>query len=405
MRKAPFAFMLLALFCGWTLAARAADPPADIDAADEPAGSFRLTDEASLAQSLGPTPNTPSPLNRPDDPLAPGSATSTAAPLDSAGAVSEPWWQTANRSLFQIPDDGSWLSPAPPHWYFQADVLFLHRGRAHDQVMVVNDAAGQAPVLSTHDVDFNNSPKAGPMFTLGYQIDPESSFEVTYFGLNNWSSSAYASGPGNLSIPGPLALQTIDYFLANSVNLTYNSNINNAELNYKQTINHLTLLGGFRYFEMNEQFNMQVTNTSYGLSDVSNYNVKTNNNLLGGQLGIGWKNNFGRLETDVLGKAGLYSNLSYSDQVMGDLNNSILLRDYTDKAAMLAFLGEVQANATYRINSWLAIRGGYRIMWLDGMVLAPNQVNFGATPGSGSQIQNRSSLIMHGFNCGAEIRW
>lgn len=366
MRKAPFAFTCIALLlAGWHSGTYADEAQAVTPLSEEPAGYINLGDETPVEDWI----STP-----------------------SGSGFFDRWNDPVNYAM------------TPPFMYFQADVLWLQRSRHHEQVLTVDDFNGQSTVLTTSDVDFNNKAAAGPLFTLGFKMDPESAFEFTYFGLNHWANDAQAFGPGNLSIPGPLALTTSDFFLANSVDVSYRSTMNNLEINYRQTLYNVTTLVGFRYLNMQETFNMRSTSFDVG-NTYGDYTTDANNNLVGGQVGIGLNRTYNRFTIDFLSKAGLYANIQSQTTFMGDLNNAVVLRHFKNNSSVGAFIGEVGLNASYQLTTWLAVRGGYRIMWLDGMVLAPNQVNLSNDPDAGKDIQDRASVRLHGANVGLEARW
>jgi hypothetical protein len=44
-------------------------------------------------------------------------------------------------------------------------------------------------------------------------------------------------------------------------------------------------------------------------------------------------------------------------------------------------------------------------MWLDGVALAPDQLDFTNTPTSGTAIASDSTLFLHGVNLGLGTRW
>jgi hypothetical protein len=44
-------------------------------------------------------------------------------------------------------------------------------------------------------------------------------------------------------------------------------------------------------------------------------------------------------------------------------------------------------------------------MWITGVALAPDQLDFDATLPSGDQIASDGSVFLHGVSCGVEARW
>lgn len=357
MRIAPFALACLALICGLARATSAGEP-AVVSGAAADTGYFQMSD---------------------------------------AGAVwDEPTFDEAT------PDTSTWFCPPANRWYLQAGALFLNRSRMKNQVIVVDDNNGQSPVLRTRDMDFNNKFAVGPELTLGFRYDGVSAFEATYWGLQHWESHNSVFGSNNLSLPGAIAVTTFDYFLGDTVFTKYQSTTHNVEGNYRQTIFGITMLAGLRYFNMNETLDLRFTDFDSG---TSHYRVKTHNNLIGGQIGLGWQRQFGHLGIDLLGKAGLYGNPARLETDMRDLNNTTVLRNFRDNETITSFIGEINLQTTYAITSWFNLRAGYRILWIEGIAQAPNQLDFTDNPNGGNSIIDRSGLYLYGFNVGADVRW
>lgn len=299
------------------------------------------------------------------------------------------------------PDTSGWFTPPQNCWYLQAGALFLYRSHVKDQVILVNDTTGGS-ALRTKDTDFNNIFQAGPEITFGRRFDSVSAIEGTWWGTNHWQQHTQVVGANNLSLPGPIAVTTGDFFLADQVDVKYQSNLNNVEANYKQTMFNVTLLGGFRYFNLHEVYEIRSSDFDSGTSP---YRVKTHNNLMGGQIGLGFNKQCGRFGVDFISKAGLYGNAARLETYLGDFNNTVVLRNYKDNETITSFIGELNAQATYNVTDWFLIRAGYRILWLEGIALAPQQLDFTADPNAGNHIIDRAGLYLYGFNIGCEARW
>lgn len=296
--------------------------------------------------------------------------------------------------LFAEPEYGS---------YLQADALWLARSHASSQTVAVTLPPASQPVLNSEDAGLTGSLQPGLLLTLGRRFDQVSAFELTFFGLNTWKESAEATGNGDLSLPGTLPLLTQDYIFADRIRIDYQSSLYNAEANYTQTIAGLKLLGGFRYLRLNESFDIN----SYvsAIDSSSDYLVRTSNNLIGGQFGVGFDWNWDRLTVELLGKAGVYANIAEQNTLMKDLNNSFVRRDYQDHTTATSVIGEIDLNASYRLLDWLSFRAGYRFIWINNIAMAPDQLNFTTDPGAGASVTAHNHLILNGVNVGLEARW
>jgi hypothetical protein len=293
---------------------------------------------------------------------------------------------------------------APPDFehYFQADVLWLARIHSADTPVSIV-LPGNQVVLTAKDASQTDMFRPGALLTLGRRFDQVSAVELTFFGFNNWKNSSQVTGAANLSIPGTLANITQDYIFADRMQIDYVSSLYNVEGNYTQTISGLQLLTGFRYIRLNESFNLQ--SEVDVLDSTSNYLVRAKNNLIGGQLGVGFSSQWDRLTVDLLGKFGVFANVAEQNTLMKDLNDTFIRRNFQDHVVATSVLGEAGINGSFRVFDWLFIRGGYRFIWINNVALAPDQLNFTDAPGSGQSVDPHGYLYLHGGNVGAEVRW
>jgi len=311
-----------------------------------------------------------------------------------------------------IADDGDVGSACltPEHWfdaptyktYFQADALWLSRiNNTDNQTIAVLLPAGTVPVMNTDDASLQNKFQLGGLFTLGCNLDNVAALEFTYFGLNHWKNSATVTDPaGTLGLAGPVLNSTVDFAFADRMTIDYSSRIHNAEGNYKQTIEGLTLLTGFRYFSLQEDFNIQ----SHGFlsGTTSNYNVRATNRLIGWQWGLGGTAYWGRFSVGALGKIGIYANVAEQKTDFQDQNNTIPLAKYKAQTTPVSILGEIYVNANYQVLDWLGVHAGYRFIGLDNIASAPGQLNFNDFS---HHIHAHEFLLLQGVNVGVEVRW
>ncbi|MGQ0635935.1 MAG: hypothetical protein ACT4QC_15085 [Planctomycetaceae bacterium] len=295
----------------------------------------------------------------------------------------------------------SWFAPPEYGCYFQGDALYLTRFDQPEQTVAVNLAEGSRPVLNSDNARLTNLWRLGTLLTVGRQFDQVSAFEVTYFGLNSWHATSGVTGAGNLAIPSPLANVTQDFVFADQIIIDYSSTINNAEGNYRQTLEGLTLLMGFRYFNLDESFRISST---VGTS-TSDYKISAINHLIGGQVGAGMTERWGRLTVEALGKFGVFANLATQRTDLYDFNNTFVRRDTGDNSTATSVLGEAIAGASFQVFDWLAIRGSYRFIWVHNVALAPNQLDFSNTPASSHFVDANDQLFLQGVSLGAELRW
>jgi hypothetical protein len=298
----------------------------------------------------------------------------------------------------------------PQHWfdapdyktYFQADALWLSRiNNSDSQPIAVLLPAMTATVLTSDAASLQNKFQLGGLFTLGFKLDNVAAVEATYFGLNHWKNSATVNDPaGTLGLAGPVLNATTDFAFADSMKVDYSSRIHNAEINYKQTIEGLTLLTGFRYFRLEEDFNIR----SHGFlsGKTSDYNVRAINQLIGWQWGLGTTQQWGRFSVGAMGKIGIYANAAEQKTDFRDQNNVVPLAVYKVQTTPVSVLGEIYVNASYQVLDWLGIHAGYRFIGLDNVAMAPGQLNFNNFM---PFINAHEFLLLQGVNVGVEIRW
>ena len=61
--------------------------------------------------------------------------------------------------------------------------------------------------------------------------------------------------------------------------------------------------------------------------------------------------------------------------------------------------------ATAKITDCLTARVGYNMLWVEGIALAPNQLDFTFTPTSGTALCRAGGAFLHGLTLGLEGRF
>jgi len=295
-----------------------------------------------------------------------------------------------------------------PGFYAQAEALFLSRNhQSFRQPLAIrvqdeNDPSPGTTLLSTGDLSFGTDP--GVRVLLGHRVDDCLGWELSYFGIFHAGTSATVTGDNDLAIPGDLGRQSLDFFGADRMRFEYSSELHNFEANRIRAINdNLSLLAGFRYLYLGEQFNINSTDLDTGTGD---YHIGTSNNLFGAQLGARVQRACGRLGWDLTGKAGVFGNASKQSQSVTDFPPGFFLRSpRSNSGGSVAFVGDVNFSLTYRLTDVWAVRGGYNLMWIEGVALAPDQLDFANESTSGTALHHAGGMFLHGANVGLEARW
>jgi len=341
----------------------------------------------------------------------------TAAPLQ-APATTVP-----AQAPLAVENPASTVSPSIangycPTTYGYFDGLYWHRvGTGCDQILATNTALppGADTVLSTSNLHFNGT--GGFRVLVGWRPDPACcplccAWEASYWGIFGWNANqTVRSSTGELAIPGDLGLASNNFFLTNMINVNYQSQMNNVELNCVKSCclccSQIDFLCGFRYINLNETLTITGTDFQEG---TSNYNVHTDNNLYGLQLG----GRFTRPLTDLwslqlTGKSGLFYNDVHQTQQATDFPNNAApfsLRDrISARGSAVAALGELDFIFIRMINDMWSLRLGYSVIGLGGLALAPDQLDFTDTFTSGSRLHTNGWILVHGGLIGLQARW
>lgn len=287
-----------------------------------------------------------------------------------------------------------------PQWYASADALFLRRDNSSiDQAIVINGATSET-LITTGNLNFDT--EAGARLMLGRRLDNDLAIEGGYFGFQEWNDSIRATGNNNLRLPGDLALATFDFLDADIMQVDAESQLHNAELNLAKQLGWIEVLAGFRYFQLDDYLNINAEDFQNGTSD---YFIASRNHLYGGQIGTRITQELERFELRCTTKAGLFGNDSSQHSYVADFDNTFVLRNTDPSQGQTAFIGEVNVEGILPITKSLRLRGGYNLLWVEGVGLAADQLDFSDTPTSGETLNSRGGVFFYGANAGLEAIW
>jgi hypothetical protein len=293
-------------------------------------------------------------------------------------------------------------------WTVRADALWLKPQFGPGQVLGQTIAPGGTVIDTLRFDDANIQP--GVRLQLIRQVDRVTSWELMYFGLQQWSVSE-AITPDPLGI-GSAAfspyLQSIPLLggtgLEGPLKFNYGANLHNAELNRRRQFQGsnwaFSRLAGFRYIQWNDTFNLIGTDPLFGI--VESIDTRTYNYLVGSQLGWGARRDWSRLSLNLEGKAGLFAN--FLQQRRSNLNSTgvnggfpaITAFDESHSTTSVAGVLDASAIVGYQLSRRLAVRGGYQVLYLPGVALASNQL---------AGLSRSGDPLLHGPSLGLESRW
>lgn len=169
---------------------------------------------------------------------------------------------------------------------------------------------------------------------------------------------------------------------------------------------------GLRYFDVEERldwFAQDIVSIDPTDGDTDgSYLARTSNNLFGLQLGAGLTYESDRWNVTVSTKQGFAINdarattaLTFVDP---DEDTSIALNNYTTDLHEngVSYIGTGSILARYYLRPNFSLRAGWEFMYVTGLALAPNQVNFNP---AAAQLHVTGDSFYHGISFGTEYYW
>ena len=300
-----------------------------------------------------------------------------------------------------------------PTWYGEVEWLLLHRtSGAASQPLLLDDNTGLA-LLSTNGLDFGVS--SGVRVVAGERFDCGLIVELGYLGWFDGGASQWLENTNpDVVMTLPDELEGLNVFYnVHRVRVDRDSRVNSCEINFAcccckngcHTCQSFEWLAGFRYFRVDESLRISAERLQDGAVETGLYAVETSNNLYGGQVGARVRRGRGRWRWEGTAKAGMFGN---------DAEQTQSITDYPDFAARpttgrsgtsVAFVGELNVSAVYRLGDMWGVRAGYNLIWVQGVALAPDQLDFTFDPDSGTRLADGAGFLLHGLSLGIEARW
>ncbi len=281
-------------------------------------------------------------------------------------------------------------------WYLTADALVLHRNTPSSAELISN-TANSAQALDAADFEFGF--RTGYDLSLARRTADGEGLELRYFAVDHWHATA--SEP---TTSGQLLRMNsaVPVFTTSGTSIEggYASALRSSELNRRVAWTDCwNLLGGFRYLELDEHLSTHLVNSPVPLD----LEVNSRNRLYGLQLGadsVLW-NAGGPLTWQVVGKAGVFHN---AQAQASSYSTGLVTLPSNGGDDHVAFVGEFGVTGEYVLTDCLSLRGGYRLLWVDGVALAADQVlanDFTA----GQGLDSNGDVFYHGAFGGLQLVW
>lgn len=258
--------------------------------------------------------------------------------------------------------------PCPPAWA-SVDALWLQRS-GPDNYMLANEDG--AAVLQADQFKFDY--ELGVRVTYG-EVFNCTPYEFTYMGTHDWNSSIGVDGD-RLVVPAGPGGGVFDNMTGDTVFANYASELHSLELNTLSfRSDSLTMMFGIRYIDVEEDFHLLMLD---GL-ETGVIGITGDNRLLGLQCGGEWTRGNCKWCVSASGKAGMYINFAERDY---DIRDSVLPTNIIPNAAVrgetsdmeIAVATELRLGVTRHLGCGLKLRGGYELLWINGVALAPEQL-------------------------------
>jgi hypothetical protein len=326
--------------------------------------------------------------------------------------------------------DGECAGCCTPRWWdIQAEFLYMTREEVSRRVDFTSQGVGPANiVLSTDNLDFDHEP--GFRVSGALLLGPGTNLEGSYLGTFEWDASAAATGPGDLfSALSGFGLVATDPDLpevnnSNLQSLDYSSELHSWEVSVRRrwvSPNcrfHTSWLAGARYLVLNEDLRYFINredpvgaaNRVVGTVD---YNVDTFNDLIGFQTGgdfllcvIPRVKVGGNIKAGVYGVEGEQVTTIIVTRFNGPppIGDQIFPEQTQDQD--VAFVGEGGFEYIIEATERLTLRGGYQLLYIDGVALAPENFNPAFNIANRDvTVNHNGSVFLHGFQAGFEFTW
>jgi hypothetical protein len=104
---------------------------------------------------------------------------------------------------------------------------------------------------------------------------------------------------------------------------------------------------------------------------------------------------------DAFGKAGIFGNAAAQNSLF---STGVVTLPADGGGSQVAFMGELGTTGRMQLTDHLAVRGGYRLLWLDGVALASDQLGV-SDFANGSGFNGSGNVFYRGAFAGFEFAY
>lgn len=330
---------------------------------------------------------------------------------------------------------GTWLERG--FWYTEVDAVNFRRVWNRSAAILATENASQTIFTDNRVLALRGAHPGydtGVRFTLGHFLfrdadNRDHSVEFTVYSAGDFTeqASAASSTGNNLIVPFQIDGNTVGgpFDQADTMQAVYTSRINSFEANYhlkrRMRRDQMVLeptgewirrasptwtrefLAGVRFIDVTDRVEWGAQNLLQANGEDGYYLVRTDNNMVGAQIGGAHAYQTDRWSVSLLGKAGMLLNDAKGRQrltITNDPNGDNFSTRQAEE--QLSFLGEVRITSRVHLTPNWSIRSGYELMYLTNTALAAHQLFFLPVQ---SQLGTSGDPFYHGWTVGLEGYW
>ncbi|OHB82273.1 MAG: hypothetical protein A2V98_25730 [Planctomycetes bacterium RBG_16_64_12] len=283
-------------------------------------------------------------------------------------------------------------------WCFTAGALIMERSSPDDTPLVTDgylNQTGETVLLNADEFDFD--------FRGGFELSAIRrnvrctcwDLEARYFRIDGWQAirrPVYSPTGAIVQYLRPIGETAYPGRISGS----YDSHLDSLELNLRRPFccGRYTFLAGFRFAELDER-GQTITHDIGPRQDLITHDAGAINDLYGFQLGADARLfECGCFSADTLLRAGAYGNRIATSTLVTQTTgpNYVALGEKSHTS----FLGELGLTGTCQINDCMALTAGYRLMWLEGVAVASDQLAVSDPIGGTTTVDTGGSPFYHG---------
>ena len=323
------------------------------------------------------------------------SAFAAAAPVQNYCETCPPCEQNVCNPCCSSPCDES------NRWFaFEAGPVFLYRNRPDSRRLFFTPGSASERIDASHF--YPNTAPGVETSLIWYNQKSGSDLEVRTLWTDDWDSRVDRAFTGTSvqidsnPIVGTSAPRNGAAF--------YSSRFGSIEVNARRRRCDTTLIGGFRFMNLNERLNATLSDPG-GIIPDELIRSRTRNRLYGFHLGADRVvSSQYRCCVKLTGRVGLYANDSEQQTQLISLASPPATFPTRGSDVDFAFHAEAGVLAKLRLTSCASLTAGYRLIFIDGLALATEQIG-SANFTAGTGLNDNSSLLLHAANVGIELAY